>query len=111
MLSKGQQQLLALARLLLKKQSGEGGGKILLLDEATSNVDRETDRVLQRVIGEEFRGWTVLAVAHRVGTVVDADVVVVMEGGRVVEVGMPEELMRKEGGWFAGLLKASGRGE
>jgi ABC-type multidrug transport system fused ATPase/permease subunit len=106
-LSAGQQQLLALARLLLKQgvmeKEGRTGG-ILLLDEATSNVDQEADAVLQRVVREEFSGCTVVAVAHRLETILDADVVVVMDAGRVVEVGPPEELVRRDGGWFAGLV-------
>lgn len=98
-LSRGQQQLLALARALLR------GGRILLLDEPTSNVDGGTDAVMQRVLGEEFGDCTVLTVAHRLDTIVGSDVVAVMDGGRLVEVGAPAELLRKEGGWFAELAR------
>jgi ATP-binding cassette, subfamily C (CFTR/MRP), member 1 len=106
-LSAGQQQLLALARLLLKQgaeKKGRAGG-VLLLDEATSNVDREAEEVLQRVVKEEFAGYTVVAVAHRLETILDADNVVVMDAGRVVEVGPPQVLV-ENGGWFAGLVGA-----
>lgn len=105
-LSAGQQQLLALARVLLKKESTGKAGGILLLDEATSNVDHEAEAVLQRVVKEEFAGYTVLAVAHRWETILDADVVVVMDAGRIVEVGPPKDLLVREGGWFATLVGA-----
>lgn len=85
----------------MEKEGKKGG--ILLLDEATSNVDQEADAVLQRVVREEFSGYTVVAVAHRLDTISDADVVVVMDAGRVVEVGPPEELVNR-GGRFAGLV-------
>lgn len=99
-LSRGQQQLLALARVLVKKR--EEGGRILLLDEATSSVDRDTDEIMQRVVREEFSDCTTIMVAHRLDTVLDCDLVVVMEDGRVVEIGEPNELLRKEG-WFSQL--------
>lgn len=107
-MSAGQQQLLALARLLLKKADMERQGRkrgILLLDEATSNVDQEAEAVLQRVVREDFRGYTVVAVAHRLETILDSDVVVVMDAGSVVEVGQPSDLIRR-GGWLAGLAGA-----
>ena len=77
---------------------------MLLLDEATSSVDTETDQVMQRVIREEFAGVTILTVAHRVETVMDADRVVVLEGGKVVEIGVPGELVAREGSGFGKLV-------
>ena len=103
-LSRGQQQLLALARAVVKKQAC--GSTILLLDEATSNVDAETDAVLQRVLREDFSGCTRVAVAHRIHTIMDSDVIVVMDSGRIVEVGSPAELLRNEEGWFSQLAKS-----
>ena len=81
--------MLALARAMLQKN------KIVLLDEATSSVDAETDRIVKAVVKEGFRDCTVITVAHRPATILDSDVVVVLEGGKVVEVGNPDELMRK----------------
>ncbi|KAF3026419.1 hypothetical protein E8E14_010909 [Neopestalotiopsis sp. 37M] len=111
-LSAGQQQLLALARLLLKKGMGmeRKDRGILLLDEATSHVDQEAERVLQRVVREEFAGFTVIAVAHRLNTILDSDVVIVMDAGMIVEVGPPRELIEK-GQWFAQLVQADSGAE
>jgi ABC-type multidrug transport system fused ATPase/permease subunit len=110
MLSTGQQQLLALARLLLKMDivKGRGKGGVLLLDEATSNVDQEAEKTLRRVVREEFSGCTVIAVTHRLETILDADTVVVIDAGKVVEVGPPEELVKRDE-WFGRLLKAGSR--
>jgi len=88
--SKGQGQLLALARALLQKN------KIILLDEATSSVDAETDRIVKDIVRESFQDCTVITVAHRPSTILDSDIVVVLEDGKVAEVGKPEELMGRE---------------
>lgn len=101
-LSKGQQQLLALARALLKK------GKILLLDEPTSNVDAETDKTMQRILREEFAECTILTVAHRLNTIIDSDVVLVLDGGRLAEMGRPQELLKTKDSLFSKLAKSSG---
>ena len=70
--------------------------KVVLLDECTSNVDLEMDEVVQRVIRSEFGGCTVLVVAHRLGSIMDSDAVVVVEQGRIVEYGPPRLLVRKQ---------------
>lgn len=87
-LSAGQKQLFSLARAILRHQSNRQKLRrsVLVLDEATSNVDLETDQCVQRVLREDFEGCTMIVVAHRVETIADADLVVRMEGGRVVEV-------------------------
>ena len=77
--------------------------RILLLDEATSSVDAETDGLIQRVIREEFEGCTIVSVAHRLDTVMDADFVAVLERGRCVEVGAPGMLLEDEGSAFRRL--------
>lgn len=101
-LSKGEQQLFFLARAML------GSAKVVLLDEATSNVDAATDALMQRIVRDEFAHATVLCVAHRLGTIMDADTVVVLDAGRVVECGSPGELMVKESGRFKELVKLQG---
>jgi len=74
-LSKGQLQLLALARTLLRKS------KLVLMDEATSNIDSETARKIDGILKEEFRDSTILTVAHRRETILNAEIVVVIELG------------------------------
>ncbi|KAK2021515.1 hypothetical protein LX32DRAFT_631562 [Colletotrichum zoysiae] len=98
-LSHGQQQLFALARAILHKDQS----RVVLLDEATSSVDHKTDELLQEVIGKELSSHTVLAVAHRLDTIEDYDVVVVMDGGRIVEVGNPKQLREQAGSAFQRL--------
>ncbi|KAI1277349.1 ABC transporter [Xylaria sp. FL0933] len=113
-LSKGEQQLLALARLLLMLESRKHAGArgaVLLLDEPTSDLDAQTDATVQRVLREEFGSVTTVVVAHRLTTIMDSDLIVVMDAGRAVEVGEPGELLRKEPpGWFARLSGAGYEG-
>lgn len=99
-LSGGQRQRLALARAFLKD------APILLLDEATSALDNESERMVKLALAELRRNRTVLVVAHRLSTVQDADRIVVMEHGRIVESGRHAELLAA-GGAYARLL-ASG---
>ncbi|KAF2150069.1 hypothetical protein K461DRAFT_296458 [Myriangium duriaei CBS 260.36] len=102
MLTRGQQQLFAMARTLLCR------GQILVIDEATSGLDAESDRLVQRLLRSDFEGRTIIAIAHRLNTIMDFDLVVVMDAGRVVEVGKPIELRVKEGGRFAALVRSGG---
>ncbi|KAG0652310.1 abc multidrug transporter B [Hyphodiscus hymeniophilus] len=88
-LSQGQQQLFCLARAMLCQS------KILILDEATSNVDGETDALMQRVIREAFAQHTIITIAHRLNTILDSDMVAVLNEGRLIEFGPPEELLQK----------------
>ena len=90
----GQKQLLCLARALLRRN------KFLVLDEATSNVDMETDSFIQAVIKEKFRETTVVTIAHRLNTIADYDKVIVMQKGRIVEMGAPYELIQRQGTFF-----------
>ncbi|KAF3252677.1 hypothetical protein TWF192_004478 [Orbilia oligospora] len=89
-LSHGQKQLFCLARALLRKS------RIVVLDEATSGVDKDTDEMMQKVIREEMKDKTVIAIAHRLQTIMDFDRVAVMENGRVVEVGEPKALLKED---------------
>ncbi|RHZ63440.1 uncharacterized protein CDV56_107137 [Aspergillus thermomutatus] len=86
-LSHGQQQLFCLARAMLRP------GTILVLDEATSNADWGTDEVMQRVIREEFANKTIVTVAHRLRTILDSDLVVVLGQGCILKAGHPGELL------------------
>ena len=85
--SVGQRQLICLARALLRSS------KLLVLDEATAAVDPDTDAVVQRTVREHFQGCTVVTIAHRLNTVLDSDRVLVLEAGRVKEIGAPDQLL------------------
>ena len=99
--SVGERQLICLARAILRPTS------ILILDEATANVDKTTDAVIQAVIREKFADCTVITIAHRLDTVIDSDMIVVMDNGRVVESGPPLTLLANDGGEFSKLYAAS----
>lgn len=100
-LSQGQRQLLCLGRALLKHC------RILLLDEATSSVDYQTDKEIQRTIRESFDGCTVLTIAHRVNTIMDSDMILVMKDGQVGEYAPPDELLADSTSIFADIVKHS----
>ncbi|KAK2738485.1 hypothetical protein FQN57_007000 [Myotisia sp. PD_48] len=86
-LSHGQRQLVCLARAVIKP------GNILILDEATSSVDSETDELMQRVLREEFRGRTIIAITHKLNTVLDYDRIVLLDKGQIIETGNPQDLL------------------
>ncbi|XP_027336486.1 ABC transporter C family member 8-like isoform X2 [Abrus precatorius] len=85
--SVGQRQLLCLGRVLLKRN------RILVLDEATASIDSATDSILQRVIRQEFSRCTVITVAHRIPSVIDSDMIMVLSYGKLVEYDKPSKLM------------------
>jgi subfamily B ATP-binding cassette protein MsbA len=92
-LSGGQRQRLCPARALL------AGAEVLVLDEATSNLDPESEREVQVALSELLRGRTALVVAHRLSTIRGADLIHVLEDGRVVESGCHAELIERQGAY------------
>ena len=104
-LSQGQKQLLTIARAFLADPA------ILILDEATSSVDTRTEVLIQRAMGELMRGRTTFVIAHRLSTIRNADVILMMEQGRIVERGTHQQLLAAKGR-YAELYKSqfAGRG-
>ena len=98
-LSQGQKQLLTIARAILADP------KILILDEATSSVDTRTEVQIQKAMDTLMKGRTSFVIAHRLSTIRDADVILVMKDGDIVEQGNHEELIAK-GGFYADLYNS-----
>ena len=93
-ISKGQKQLLTIARAMLYHTS------MLILDEATSNVDTSTERQIQRAMRDLMRGRTCFVIAHRLSTIQNADLILVLDKGDVVEQGTHTELMERKGFYY-----------
>jgi ATP-binding cassette subfamily B protein len=98
-LSGGQQQRLAIARAILAKP------QILILDEATSNLDTESEQLIQASMATLLAGRTTFVIAHRLSTVRRADLILLMEDGRVIERGTHESLMRARGEYYRMVLR------
>ena len=98
-ISQGQKQLLTIARAIL------ADNKILILDEATSSVDTRTEMQIQKAMNNLMQGRTSFVIAHRLSTIKDADLILVMKDGDIIEQGNHEELLKK-GGFYAELYNS-----
>ncbi|KAJ7753658.1 P-loop containing nucleoside triphosphate hydrolase protein, partial [Mycena maculata] len=100
--SKGQRQLLCLARALLRKK------KIVVLDESTSSMDHITDEKIRHVVDSHMKGFTVIAIAHRISTIVNYDKILVLDSGSIAEFDSPTVLLSKPESRFARLAATQG---
>ena len=97
--SQGQKQLLTIARTIISNP------KIMILDEATSSVDTRTEILIQKAMNKLTEGRTSFIIAHRLSTIRDADIILVMRDGDIVETGNHEELLAR-GGFYAELYNS-----
>ncbi|KAJ6465983.1 P-loop containing nucleoside triphosphate hydrolase protein [Mycena vulgaris] len=100
--SKGQRQLLCLARALLRNK------KIIVLDESTSSMDHITDEKIRHVVDSQMKGFTVIAIAHRISTIVNYDKILVLDNGSIAEFDEPTALLGKPESRFARLAATQG---
>ncbi|XP_042515243.1 ABC transporter C family member 3-like [Macadamia integrifolia] len=101
--SMGQRQLVCLGRILLKRS------KVLVLDEATASMDTATDYLIQQTLRQHFAGSTIITIAHRITSVLDIDMVLLLENGSVLEYGSPAKLLEIKSSSFARLVKEYAR--
>ncbi|CAE6385646.1 unnamed protein product [Rhizoctonia solani] len=100
--SLGQRQILALARAIVRRS------KVLILDEATAAIDHNADAAIQSSIRTDLHGMTLIIVAHRLQTICDADKIMVLDAGKIIEFDSPIALLQKESGAFKSLVDESG---
>lgn len=93
-MSVGQRQLISFARALLANP------RILILDEATSSVDTQTEHIIQTALATLLKGRTSFVIAHRLSTITNADKIVVIDGGKIVEQGKHAELLAQQGRYY-----------
>ena len=103
-ISLGQRQLLSFLRAYLSDP------KILILDEATSSIDQESEKLIQRATEKITKNRTSIIIAHRLSTIVNADKIIVMEHGKIVEEGKHDELLEK-GGYYSTLYRSQLKAE
>jgi ABC-type multidrug transport system fused ATPase/permease subunit len=100
-LSAGQRQRIAIARAILKKP------KILILDEATSNLDPQSERLVKSALKKIMQNQTTIFITHKLETAIKADKVIVLDKGRIVEIGKHQDLINKKGGIYSKLWESA----
>jgi ATP-binding cassette subfamily C (CFTR/MRP) protein 1 len=93
-LSQGEKQLICFSRTLVSKRT------LIILDEATANIDIKTEESIQKAVEEEFENSTMLIIAHRIQTVLHCDRIIVLRDGKIEEMGVVQEMIRKEGSYL-----------
>lgn len=106
-LSHGQTRLLVIARAVLEGKARRGNKRIVLVDEVTNGLDAELSSLVMHALERAFVGYTLVAIAHQLETIVDYDRIAVLDAGRVVEWGKPAELLKHKEGWFKSLWEES----
>ncbi|ELR45171.1 hypothetical protein M91_13651, partial [Bos mutus] len=104
-LSVGQRQLVCLARAILKTN------QILIIDKATSNVDPRTDELIKKAIHEKFAQCTVITITHRLSTIIDSDMIMVLDSGTVKEYSPPHDLLQNSKSLFYKMVQQLGEAE
>ncbi|KAJ8644494.1 hypothetical protein MRB53_006242 [Persea americana] len=94
----GQRQLVCLGRVILKRS------KVLVLDEATASVDTATDNLIQQTLRQQFSDSTVITIAHRMTSVLDSDMVLLLDNGVIAENNSPAKLLENKSSLFAKLV-------
>ena len=98
-LSSGERQLICICRAILRKS------KVVVLDEATANIDMVTEQKVQALITTQFKGSTMLTIAHRINTIIESDRVLVLSFGQIKEFDSPANLMRNPDSEFSALIQ------
>jgi ABC-type multidrug transport system fused ATPase/permease subunit len=93
-LSVGEKQLICITRAILRKS------KIIIMDEATANIDYETEEIIQKSISELLKGSTVLTIAHRIKTIINYDMILCLNQGKIEDFDSPDNLIKKKSGIF-----------
>ena len=93
-LSVGEKQLICITRAILRKT------KIIILDEATASIDYKTEEIIQKALNEIMSDSTMICIAHRIKTVVNADKIIVLENGKIIEFDTPKNLLNDKNSYF-----------
>jgi ABC-type multidrug transport system fused ATPase/permease subunit len=97
--SVGERQLLCLARAIVEEP------RVLVMDEASASLDHASDQQIQTMLRQRFNRTTIICIAHRIETIMDYDMILALDNGRVAEFGVPQDLLKQPNGVFASLAR------